>query len=183
MLYMLYRKAPMTTISKSALRSLKVAKRSGGKSSIQRAKAKGSGTPTSAILGNQYVRIKLGGVTVQAKALGIAAGRAALPKLVQGSIGLGDAFLVRNVKNPLAPNVLVINPAALDEELSRNRPKRTLGEIVSTLPFGRRGVPSLTAGALPDSGVGERLRVPGRVQSVRKYDAEGIGPSAPALER
>jgi hypothetical protein len=94
------------------------------------------------------MRIKLGSVTVQAKALGIGAGRIALPKMIQKSMRLEDAFLVRNIKNPMAPQVLVINPAALDQELRRVRPGRTLGEIIDVLPFNRQGVPS-ALGSVP----------------------------------
>ena len=107
-----------------------------------------------------YVMVKLGNVTVQAKTLGIAAGRIALPKMIQESMGLQDAFLVRNVKNPSAPEVLVINPAALDKELRQVRPSRTLGAIVDALPFERRGVPRLRLRPLPDAGIQNRLRVP-----------------------
>ena len=110
----------------------------------------------------ERVQIKLGSVTVHAKTLGIAAGRIALPKMVQGSKNLEDAFLVRNVKNPSAPEVLVINAAALDQELRRGRPARTLGDIVDALPFGRKGVPSLKMRPLPDGGISKRLRLPVR---------------------
>ena len=104
--------------------------------------------------------VKLGNVTVQARTLGVAAGRIALPKMIQASMGLEDAFLVRNVKNPNAPEVLVINPAALDKELRQVRPGRTLGEVVDSLPFGRRGVPRLRLRPLPDADVKNRLRIP-----------------------
>jgi hypothetical protein len=107
-----------------------------------------------------YVRIKLGSVTLQVKALGIGAGRIALPKMIQKSRGLEDAFLVRNIRNPTAPEVLVINPAALDQELRRARPGRTLGEIVDMLHFNRQGVPRLVVRALPDAGLDKRLRLP-----------------------
>lgn len=128
-----------------------------------------------------YVRIKLGSVTVQAKPLGIAAGRVALPKMIQGSVGLEDAFLVRNVKNPMAPEVLVINPAALDKELRRVRPGRTLGDIVDVLPFNRQGVPSLRVHALPDAGIEKRLRLPVvAARSVQPDNAQAAGARAQA---
>jgi hypothetical protein len=131
-----------------------------------------------------YVRIKLGNVTVQAKALGIAAGRIALPKMIQGSMALEDAFLVRNVKNPTAPEVLVINPAALDQELRRVRPGRTLGDIVDVLPFNRQGVPSLRVRALPDAGIEKRLRLPVvAARSGQPGEAQAAGVSAQAKAR
>jgi hypothetical protein len=130
-----------------------------------------------------YVRIKLGSVTVQAKALGIAAGRIALPKMIQGSMRLEDAFLVRNVKNPMAPEVLVINPAALDQELRRVRPGRTLGEIVDALPFGRQGVPSLRVRDLPDAGLSKRLRLPvAASRTDRAHAAAAVSAPAKAQE-
>ena len=128
-----------------------------------------------------YVMVKLGNVTVQAKTLGVAAGRIALPKMIQESMGLEDAFLVRNVKNPNAPEVLVINPAALDNELRQVRPNRTLGEIVDSLPFGRRGVPSLKVRPLPDAGIQNRLRVP-NLAAAMASQYRGGGSDADAVE-
>ncbi len=128
-----------------------------------------------------YVMVKLGNVTVQAKTLGVAAGRIALPKMIQESMGLEDAFLVRNVKNPNAPEVLVINPAALDNELRQVRPHRTLGEIVDSLPFGRRGVPSLKVRPLPDADIQNRLRISNLAPAgASKY--RGGGSDADAVE-
>jgi hypothetical protein len=142
---------------------------------------KGSGKETAVAARVEHVRIKLGSVTVHAKALGIAAGRIALPKMIQASLGLEDAVLVRNVKNPTAPEVLVINPAALDQELRRVRPARTLGEIIDVLPFGRQGVPSLRVRDLPDAGLDKRLRLPvGATRGDRTHQAHAAGVSAQA---
>jgi hypothetical protein len=175
--------------SKVAQRHLKAATRGSLKPTSSRAPVKSrlqgaSGGKESAAKGRiepGYVRIKLGSITVQAKALGIAAGRIALPKMIQGSMRLEDAFLVRNVKNPTAPEVLVINPAALDQELRRVRPGRTLGEIIDVLPFGRQGVPSLRVRALPDAGLDKRLRLPvAAARSDRAHQAHAAGVRAQA---
>jgi hypothetical protein len=159
------------------------ASRAPGKSRLQGASVGKESAPKERIeLG--YVRIKLGSVTVQAKALGIGAGRIALPKMIQKSRGLEDAFLVRNIKNPTAPEVLVINPVALDQELRRARPGRTLGEIIDVLPFNRQGVPRLRVGALPDAGLEKRLRLPVvAARSDRAHEAHAAGVSAQAKAR
>ena len=178
--------------SKVAQRLLKAASRGSVKATPGRALVKsrvqGADTSPSGAAPEHvepgYVRIKLGGVTVQAKAMGIAAGRIALPKMIQGSIGLEDAFLVRNVKNPTAPEVLVINPAALDQELRRARPARTLGEIVAVLPFGRQGVPTLRLRELPDAGLDKRLRLPrGGVRAGRQHEAGEVDVSVTGQKR
>jgi hypothetical protein len=178
--------------SKVAPRHLKAATHGSLKPASSRAPVKSrlkgaSGSKQSAPEGRVepgYVRIKLGSVTVQARALGIAAGRIALPKMIQGSMGLEDAFLVRNIKNPTAPEVLVINPAALDQELRRVRPGRTLGDIVDVLPFNRQGVPSLRVRALPDTGIKKRLRLPVvAAASAQPSDAQAAGVSAQAKAR
>ncbi len=119
----------------------------------------------------ERVQIRLGSIIVHARTLGIAAGRNALPKMVQESVNLEDAFLLRNVKNPTAPEVLVINPAALDQELRRVRPSRTLGDVIDVLPFGRKGVPSLRLHAPPDGETIQRLRLPVRTQGGRQEAA------------
>ena len=171
-----HRKAPTRGSPKAAPSRVAVKSRVHGASAGKEAAVPGRAEPG-------YVRIKLGNVTVQAKAMGIAAGRIALPKMIQGSMGLEDSFLVRNVRNPTAPEVLVINPAALDQELCRVRPGRTLGEIIGVLPFGRQGVPSLRVRALPDTGLGKRLRLP--VAGARAdwaYEAAGVSASAEAQE-
>jgi hypothetical protein len=178
--------------SKVAPRHLKAATHGSLKPTSGRAPVKSRlkgaiGSKESAPVGRvepRYVRIKLGNVTVQAKALGIAAGRIALPKMIQGSMALEDAFLVRNVKNPKAPEVLVINPAALDQELRRVRPGRTLGDIVDVLPFNRQGVPSLRVRALPDAGIEKRLRLPVvAARSGEPGEAQAAGVSAQATAR
>jgi hypothetical protein len=179
--------------SKVAQRHLKAAtrgslklpsSRASGKSRLQGASGGKESTPKGRVEPG-YVRIKLGSVTVQAKALGIVAGRIALPKMIQKSMGLEDAFLVRNIKNPTAPQVLVINPAALDQELCRVRPGRTLGEIIDVLPFNRQGVPSLRARALPNAGLDKRLRLPvatARDDQARQVHAAGVNAQAKAQE-
>ena len=175
--------------SKVAQRHLKAATRVKLTSSLAPAKSRlqgASGGKGSAAIELGYVRIKLGNVTVQAKALGIGAGRIALPKMIQKSRGLEDAFLVRNIKNPTAPEVLVINPAALDQELRRVRLGRTLGEIVDVLPFNRQGVPSLRVRALPDAGLDKRLRLPvaaKRGDQAHQSHAAGVSAQAKAQER
>jgi hypothetical protein len=103
--------------------------------------------------------------------------------MIQKSMGLKDAFLVRNIKNPTAPEVLVINPAALDQELRRVRPGRTLGEIIDVLPFNRQGVPSLRVRALPDAGLDKRLRLSAaRNDQAQQAHAAGVSAQAKAQE-
>ena len=174
--------------SKVAPRHLKATTRMKLASSLASAKSRSqgaSGVKERAPIELGYVRIKLGNVTVQAKALGIGAGRIALPKMIQKSRGLEDAFLVRNIKNPMAPEVLVVNPAALDQELRRARPGRTLGEIIDALPFSRQGVPTLKLRALPNAGLDKRLRLPGaaaRSDHARETPAAGAIVKAKAQE-
>jgi len=184
-MYILYRKAPMA--HSKAAQHPKIAPRRNAKDKVKRLKVRPLGVrggyEAATTAGTvERVQIKLGGVTVHAKALGIAAGRIALPKMIQGSVDLEDAFLVRNVKNPTAPRVLVINPTALDQELRRFRPGRTLGDIIDVLPFGRKGVPSLRIRSLPDAGLDKRLRVPARTRNDEQKAAATNTP-AKAKER
>lgn len=92
----------------------------------------------------------------------VALARTGMPGLIRASAKSGRAFLIQNAKNPSAASALLINPDVLKKRLAQLRPTRTLGQLLDSLPFQRRGSPRLTV-ELPDDDAPE-LRVQGRAE-------------------
>lgn len=122
-------------------------------------------------------QIRLGSLFVDVERVAIGAARAEMPTLIRDSTESGRAFLIHNAKSPSAATALLINPAVLEQRLLHAKPRRTLGDVIDTLPFKRRGAPRLVV-SLPDDDA-PTLRVPGcadaspqRSQPVRQSEVK-----------
>ena len=116
-------------------------------------------------------QIKVGFTTVDVERVSVAAARTDMPGMIRASAETGQAFLIHNAKNPSAATALLINPAALDRRLSTPATKRTLGELIDTLPFKRRGSPRVVV-SQPDDHA-PTLRIAGQGTATRTGAAKG----------
>jgi len=102
--------------------------------------------------------LQIGALTLEVEEVGVGYARAELSKLIRNSAASGRAFLIRNARDTTAPPVLLLSPEVLSELLIKPDRRRTLGEIVDSLPFQDTRVPRLRAG-LPNSKL-RKLRAP-----------------------
>ena len=102
--------------------------------------------------------LRIGALTIEIQEVSVGHARAEMSNLIRDSAASGRAFLIRNARNTTAPSVLLVSPDVLSELLSKLDPRRTLGEIVESLPFQVTGVPRLRAG-LPNN-TRRKLRAP-----------------------
>jgi hypothetical protein len=79
----------------------------------------------------------------------VGSARNVMPRLIRDSAS-GRAFLIRNAKSPTAASALLINPEVLQERLIKWKPRRTLGQVLDSLPFKRLGAPRVKTIDLPD---------------------------------
>lgn len=130
-------------------------------------------------------QIKLGTLVFDVEPIAVASARTGMPGLIRASAETGRAFLIRNAKNASAATALLINPEVLERRLVAMKPRRSLGELIDTLPFKRHGAPRLVASPLDDDA--PTLRVPGRraakdtqVEAAQRLERNGTlyGPEA-----
>ena len=100
----------------------------------------------------------IGALTLEVEEVGVGYARAELSKLIRDSAASGRAFLIRNARDTTAPSVLLLSPEVLSELLIKPAQRRTLGEIVDSLPSQQTRVPRLLAG-LPSNTL-RKLRGP-----------------------
>lgn len=84
-------------------------------------------------------KITLGLVSVDVERVSVASARTEMPGLIRASAESGRAFLIHNARNASAAGALLINPAVLEQRLQTAAAPRTLGQLIDTLPFKRRG--------------------------------------------
>lgn len=127
--------------------------------------------------------LDFGPIVLNVEQVAVASARTGMPGLIRASAKSGRAFLIQNAKNPSAASALLINPGVLQQRLAQVRPARTLGQLLDSLPFKRRGAPRLTV-ELPDD-VAPDLKVPGRgerssakVVAPRKFRPRSAGEAA-----
>ena len=89
--------------------------------------------------------LQIGALTLEVEEVAVGYARAALSKLIRDSAASGWAFLIRNARDTTAPPVLLLSPEVLSELLIKPDRRRTLGEIVDSLPFQDTRVPRLRA--------------------------------------
>jgi hypothetical protein len=114
-------------------------------------------------------QITLGLVSVDVERVSVASARTEMPGLIRASAESGRAFLIHNAKNASAAGALLINPAVLEQRLLATAVPRTLGALIDTLPFKRRGSRRVVVNR-PDDHAPER-RLPGRARAVRQGNA------------
>lgn len=104
--------------------------------------------------------INVGGHVMEVEQVAVASARNDMPGLIRASAESGRAFLIHNAKNAAAATALLINPVVLGKLLAATTPRRTLAELIDTLPFKRRGSPRLEVEMSDDDA--PALRVPKR---------------------
>ena len=90
--------------------------------------------------------LRIGALTIEAEEVSVGYSRANLSKLIRDSAVSGRAFLIRNVRDTTAPSALLVSPELLLELLIKRDRRKTLGEVVDSLPFQDTRVPRLIAG-------------------------------------
>jgi hypothetical protein len=115
-------------------------------------------------------QITLGSVSVDVERVSVASARTEMPGLIRASAESGRAFLIHNAKNASAAGALLINPAVLEQRLLAAVTPRTLGQLIDTLPFKRRGSPRIVVSRPDDYAPARRL--PGRLRAVRQVQSE-----------
>ena len=86
-------------------------------------------------------------VALHAKRIPLANARSSMPTLIRAA-SRGEVFEIFNAKNEDAPTALLLSPDVLRQRISP-RVRRTLAQLVESLPFKRHGSPRLSA-ELPD---------------------------------
>lgn len=109
-------------------------------------------------------QITLGLVSVDVERVSVASARTEMPGLIRASAETGRAFLIHNAKNASAAGALLINPAVLEQRLQSAAAPRTLGQLIDTLPFKRRGSRRVAV-SRPDDVMPAR-RVPGQPRAI-----------------
>jgi hypothetical protein len=117
-------------------------------------------------------QIKLGSVLVDVERVSVAAARTEMAGLIRASAQSGRAFLIHNAKNASAASALLIDPGVLEQRLLAAVAPRTLGQLIDTLPFKRRGSPRLVVNR-PDDFAPAR-RVAGQLHPVRQAKAQEV---------
>ena len=102
--------------------------------------------------------LQIGALTLKVEEIGVGYARANLSKLIRDSAAGGRALLIRNARDTTAPSALLVSPEALAKLLHEPAQRRTLGEILDSLPFQETRVPRLRA-VLPNNTL-RKLRVP-----------------------
>lgn len=111
---------------------------------------------------------------LQPQAVAVAAARQHFAHYIRRSAEAGEVFLIRNGRSADAPSALLISPQTLARHLAEPpRAARTLGTLLESLPYRRRGVPRASA-ALHDADGVPPLVLPA---------AGGAPPKAPAVPR
>lgn len=94
--------------------------------------------------------IHVGGLAVEVVQVPVASARNDMPTLMRASAEQGQAYLIHNAKNASAATALLINPDVLGNLMTVKAAPRTLGELINTLPFKRRGAPRLEVNMVDD---------------------------------
>jgi hypothetical protein len=98
--------------------------------------------------GDTGVMVDLGTAKLKAEPVAVGSARSDMASMIRAT-DAGRAFLIQNAKSAGAPAALLINPEVLHQHLVDALPRRTLAQLIETLPFKRRGSPRLSAD-LPD---------------------------------
>lgn len=97
---------------------------------------------------------------LQPQAVAVAAARQHFAHYIRRSAEAGEVFLIRNGRSTDAPSALLISPQTLARHLAEPpRAVRTLGTLLDSLPYRRRGVPRASA-ALHDAEGAPPLTLP-----------------------
>ena len=110
-------------------------------------------------------RIEFAGTQVSVTRLGVTDARDGMPSLIKQAAG-GTVFVIQNAKSSAAPEVMLVAPEVLERVLMAPRRRRTLAELIDSLPL-RRVSGAAPRAALPDD-VAPDLVAPG---SFRKAPA------------
>lgn len=148
-----------------------VARERSGKVAARKSKAAVRVAKQSAAVANRSqslakTQIMLGLVSVDVERVSVASARTEMPGLIRASAESGRAFLIHNAKNASAAGALLINPAVLEQRLQAAATPRTLGELIDTLPFKRRGSGRVVVSRPDDFAPARRL--PGQARAVRQ---------------
>lgn len=84
-------------------------------------------------LGGKEV-LEVGGLTFGVTRIGIADAREGIPKLMN-QVAQGEVFVIQNAKNPAAPAALLLSAAELATAMLTPKPRRTLFELIESLPL------------------------------------------------
>lgn len=82
-----------------------------------------------------HATLQIAGLTIDVDEVGVGYARTEIPSLIRASARTGKAFHIRNAKNPDAPSALLVSPEALARIVSVRVQRRTLGELLQSLPF------------------------------------------------
>lgn len=125
--------------------------------------------------GGALQKMVLGPVVLSVKRVSVADARSQMPRLVRATLH-GDVFEIYNAKNEEAPSAVLVGPEMLRQQIVSPRQRRSLRELVDSLPFKRQGALRLRA-ELPDdvapslqlrgaTNKAERVRIPRKAPSV-----------------
>ena len=117
-----------------------------------------------------------GTLEFDAESVAVASARTNMPGMIRASAEAGRIFIIENNRSASARPTLLINPDVLQQHLAAARPRRTLGQLLETLPFKRRGAPRLTV-ALTDDEAPELQVHPAR-ELPAGGEADSHGPAA-----
>jgi hypothetical protein len=107
-----------------------------------------------------HATIEVGGFTLEVDEVGVGYARTEIPSLIRASARTGKTFHIRNVKNPDAASALLMSPEVLARIVSVRTRRRTLGELLKTLPFKHIDTSALSLRAGVADNVMRPLRVP-----------------------
>jgi hypothetical protein len=123
-----------------------------------------SGAAAQPLRAVSKTQITLGLVSVDVERVSVASARTEMPGLIRASAETGRAFLIYNAKNASAAGALLINPAVLEQRLQAAAAPRTLGQLIDTLPFKRRGSRRVVVNRPDDFAPARRL--PGQPRAI-----------------
>lgn len=107
-----------------------------------------------------HATIEFAGFTLEVDEVGVGYARTEIPSLIRTSARTGKTFHIRNVKNPDAASALLMSPEVLARIVSVHTRRRTLGEVLKTLPFKHIDAPAVSLRARVTDNVMRPLRVP-----------------------
>lgn len=96
------------------------------------------------VSGEIGVMVDLGTAKFKAEPVAVGSARSDMASMIRAT-DAGRAFLIQNAKSAGAPAALLISPEVLHQHLVEALPRRTLAQLIETLPFKRRGSPRLSA--------------------------------------
>ncbi|MDH3210663.1 MAG: hypothetical protein OEL91_09850 [Burkholderiaceae bacterium] len=103
---------------------------------------------TASVFGAGSDLLELAGVQFGVTRLGVADARDGMPSLIKQAAG-GAVFIIQNAKNSVAPEVMLVAPDLLQRAMTAPRKRRTLAELIDTLPL-RHVAGAAPSANLPD---------------------------------